>query len=150
MGDSKCLAEEVARKFHDNYEKLAPSYGYETKEETRKSWNDLPAKNKGLMIATAGEVLDWLGVLGLHVQFKNNVLEVHARSTGAVPAKQAPAPAQRFPQAPVSVPTAVKAIQTAIEQGFTGSACNDCGSMQVKNNGSCELCMSCGSTTGCS
>lgn len=34
--------------------------------------------------------------------------------------------------------------------GFTGNSCNECGSMQMVRNGTCEKCNSCGSTTGCS
>ena len=35
-------------------------------------------------------------------------------------------------------------------QGFTGSICGACGSLKMKRNGSCELCMDCGVTSGCS
>ncbi len=34
--------------------------------------------------------------------------------------------------------------------GFTGEQCGKCGSMKVKQNGSCSVCMDCGETTGCS
>jgi ribonucleoside-diphosphate reductase alpha chain len=35
-------------------------------------------------------------------------------------------------------------------QGYTGSMCSGCGSSRMKRNGSCELCMDCGVTSGCS
>ena len=35
-------------------------------------------------------------------------------------------------------------------QGFTGAQCEACGSMKVKQNGSCQVCVDCGETTGCS
>jgi ribonucleoside-diphosphate reductase alpha chain len=35
-------------------------------------------------------------------------------------------------------------------QGFTGSMCSGCGSFKMKRNGSCELCLDCGATSGCS
>jgi ribonucleoside-diphosphate reductase alpha chain len=35
-------------------------------------------------------------------------------------------------------------------QGFTGSMCSGCGSMRMKRNGSCEVCLDCGATSGCS
>jgi ribonucleoside-diphosphate reductase alpha chain len=35
-------------------------------------------------------------------------------------------------------------------QGFTGSQCGGCGSMGMKRNGSCEVCLDCGATSGCS
>jgi ribonucleoside-diphosphate reductase alpha chain len=38
----------------------------------------------------------------------------------------------------------------AKQQGFTGSICGSCGSLRVKTNGSCELCLDCGATSGCS
>ncbi len=35
-------------------------------------------------------------------------------------------------------------------QGYTGSACSACGSTKMKRNGSCEVCLDCGATSGCS
>ena len=35
-------------------------------------------------------------------------------------------------------------------QGFTGTMCSGCGSMRMKRNGSCEVCLDCGGTSGCS
>lgn len=35
-------------------------------------------------------------------------------------------------------------------QGFTGAICSGCGSLRMKRNGSCELCLDCGVTSGCS
>jgi ribonucleoside-diphosphate reductase alpha chain len=35
-------------------------------------------------------------------------------------------------------------------QGFTGSVCGACGSLKMKRNGSCEVCLDCGGTSGCS
>jgi len=35
-------------------------------------------------------------------------------------------------------------------QGYTGSLCGACSSSKMKRNGSCELCMDCGATSGCS
>lgn len=34
--------------------------------------------------------------------------------------------------------------------GFTGSLCSACGSASMVRAGTCELCQSCGTTTGCS
>ena len=41
--------------FHDTYERLAPTFGYETREETRQF--DPTSPNGALMIAVAGSVL---------------------------------------------------------------------------------------------
>ncbi|MCX8196941.1 MAG: vitamin B12-dependent ribonucleotide reductase [Candidatus Micrarchaeota archaeon] len=40
--------------------------------------------------------------------------------------------------------------RNAKAQGFTGLQCPSCGSMKVKQNGSCQVCVDCGETTGCS
>lgn len=50
-------AEEVAQAFHETYERLAPSMGYETRKGSQVPWADVPADNKRLMIATARSLL---------------------------------------------------------------------------------------------
>ncbi|NTV91775.1 MAG: vitamin B12-dependent ribonucleotide reductase, partial [Chlorobiaceae bacterium] len=35
-------------------------------------------------------------------------------------------------------------------QGYTGEQCENCGSMRVRQNGTCKVCEDCGTTTGCS
>ena len=50
-------AESMARKFHDLYEEMAPDYGYETRPESRKPWDEVPEKNRRLMIAVCGRIL---------------------------------------------------------------------------------------------
>lgn len=40
--------------------------------------------------------------------------------------------------------------RAAKSQGFTGAQCEGCGSMKVKQNGTCQVCVDCGETTGCS
>jgi hypothetical protein len=50
-------AEFVAQMFHDTYERLALSFGYETREESRKPWSDVPEQNRLLMVAVAKEVI---------------------------------------------------------------------------------------------
>jgi hypothetical protein len=53
-------AETVARFFHEAYERLAPSFDYKTREATAKPWDEVPERNKLLMIAVASEVLAML------------------------------------------------------------------------------------------
>lgn len=48
--------EELARKFHETYEKLAPKFGYKTRKESSVSWDKVPEKNKNLMIAVCKEI----------------------------------------------------------------------------------------------
>ena len=49
--------EAIARLFHETYERLAPSYQYETRKETAVPWEHVPDRNKQLMIAVANVVL---------------------------------------------------------------------------------------------
>jgi len=41
----------LAHFFHDEYEKLAPAYDYETRKASAVAWADVPEKNKALMVA---------------------------------------------------------------------------------------------------
>ena len=50
-------AELIARRFHEIYEELAPTVGYETREASRKPWTDVPEQNKRLMIAVVTRLL---------------------------------------------------------------------------------------------
>lgn len=47
-------AEQLAKEFHETYERLAPQYGYETREETRAF--DASSPNGQLMIAVCREI----------------------------------------------------------------------------------------------
>lgn len=53
-------AEELARRFHETYERLAPLFGYRTGEASAVPWDAVPDQNKRLMVAVAAEVLDGL------------------------------------------------------------------------------------------
>lgn len=57
MPDSSAHSERLAQQFHEVYERLAPEYAYETREESRVAWIDVPPKNRELMIATVEEVM---------------------------------------------------------------------------------------------
>lgn len=48
--------EDIARMFHEAYERLAPSFGYETRKASAVPWEDVPEPNRSLMVAVAGEV----------------------------------------------------------------------------------------------
>lgn len=48
--------DEVARLFHEAYERLAPSFGYETRKASAVPWLDVPDNNRRLMTAVVGEV----------------------------------------------------------------------------------------------
>lgn len=53
-----CPPEQLAQEFHETYERLAPSFGYETRKDSAKPWSDVPEKNKKLMIAVCAEILN--------------------------------------------------------------------------------------------
>jgi ribonucleoside-diphosphate reductase alpha chain len=53
-------------------------------------------------------------------------------------------------KAPAAAETSEGSREKAKLQGFTGSICSGCGSLRMKRNGSCELCLDCGVTSGCS
>jgi len=42
------------------------------------------------------------------------------------------------------------AIMNAVAQGYTGESCPNCQSIRMVRNGTCQKCLDCGSTTGCS
>jgi hypothetical protein len=56
-------AEELAKLFHETYEKLAPNYGYTTRRSSAVPWEDVPEPNKSLMIAVAKRVLEKIEAL---------------------------------------------------------------------------------------
>jgi len=49
---------EVAQQFHEVYEELAPKHGYETREDSRVPWEDVPAQNRDLMVEVARTLLE--------------------------------------------------------------------------------------------
>jgi hypothetical protein len=51
-------AERIAQAFHEAYERLAPDHGYKTREASAVAWEDVPADNKNLMIATVRALID--------------------------------------------------------------------------------------------
>ena len=57
--EQAAIAEDLARCFHETYELLAPSFGYETRKESAKPWEEVPDKNKRLMIAVCETLLDF-------------------------------------------------------------------------------------------
>jgi hypothetical protein len=54
--------EQLARWFHEDYERLAPSFGYKTREASAVPWEQVPDTNRQLMVAVAASVLDRLAV----------------------------------------------------------------------------------------
>jgi hypothetical protein len=50
-------AEQLAQRFHETYERLAPAFGYETRKESARPWAEVPEQNRRLMIAVCAEIL---------------------------------------------------------------------------------------------
>lgn len=48
--------EEIAQKFHEAYERLAPQFGYKTREASAKPWAEVPINNRDLMTAVCAEI----------------------------------------------------------------------------------------------
>ncbi|WP_424533654.1 hypothetical protein ACOZ38_25295 [Sphaerisporangium viridialbum] len=51
-------AEQVARAFHEAYEELALDFGYETRRDSAVPWDQVPDRNKRLMVAVAGSLIE--------------------------------------------------------------------------------------------
>ncbi len=70
---------ETATKFHEVYERLAPSFGYETRPETRAF--DPTSPNGRLMMAVCQEVCDQIEQSAFNAGFRTAMLEAHKEPT---------------------------------------------------------------------
>lgn len=50
-------SERIARAFHEAYERLAPEFGYDTREASAKPWEQVPDQNRNLMRAVAANLM---------------------------------------------------------------------------------------------
>lgn len=50
-------AKALAQQFHEAYERLAPSFGYATRQESAKPWDDVPVANRQLIEEVCREVM---------------------------------------------------------------------------------------------
>lgn len=71
---------EIAKRFHEAYERLAPSFGYETRTETRAF--DPTTPNGRLMIAVCGEIGDQIEKMAFDAGFKAGLREAPSRHGG--------------------------------------------------------------------
>lgn len=51
-------SELIAKRFHEVYEELAPTMGWETQERSRKTWEELPIENKWLMVKVVEQLME--------------------------------------------------------------------------------------------
>ncbi|MEX2411335.1 MAG: hypothetical protein WD607_08205, partial [Candidatus Paceibacterota bacterium] len=75
--------------------------------------------------------------------------EVEARSKKPKPVTQTAGTAALETEADDS-DVAETDYDRAKQLGYTGDSCPECGSMTMIRNGTCQKCITCGSTTGCS
>jgi hypothetical protein len=48
----------IASAFHEAYERLAPEFGYKTRDASAVPWKDVPPSNQRLMVAVVWDLLD--------------------------------------------------------------------------------------------
>jgi hypothetical protein len=65
-------AEQIAQAFHEAYERLAPDFGYKTREASAKPWAQVPEQNKSRMVAVVQPLLDDGVVLGTASQERSD------------------------------------------------------------------------------
>ena len=93
-------------------------------------------------IASANAIIAYLSRVG----FPDAAASVHAAWESDTIVERAPA----IVTDPTVVGPAKLSRQQAVNSGFTGDQCSNCGSMQMKISGHCQVCSECGTTTGCS
>lgn len=63
-------SEDIARVFHEAYERLAPDYAWDTNDSTRVPFDELPSENRELMIHTVSEVMvTWMAERGSLIRY---------------------------------------------------------------------------------
>jgi hypothetical protein len=122
-------AEQLARKFHEVYERLAPSFGYETRKETRAF--DPTTPNGRLMIAVCAEIAQDLAAPQAPVTRADcdgtNALLRHAQSLTA--------PAPQDQSAPTPAP-----ISSAIGDHGAQATADPGADPNAEWNAACEAC----------
>lgn len=109
-------------------------------------------------IKMATSILDYIfRLLGYEYLGREDLVQVKPQHAPAPIQAQIPGTTKGEEQRPSTAATQVAmspsepdSHSTAKAQGFTGDTCTNCGSMKMKRNGSCMLCIECGTTTGCS
>ena len=82
----------------------------------------------------------------VHVKAVDEVLESNGENGHA----EVAVPSLAVHAQPEHSATRTSQVYQAKVQGYTGEQCENCGSMRVKQNGTCKVCDDCGMTTGCS
>jgi hypothetical protein len=104
-------AEALAQRFHEAYERLAPQYGYETREGSSVPWEHVPIANRDLMIATCAEVLRatdlcercHMPATGSGLAFSDGTICNEPRHAGSVPSSTTATPLSEQELATIAV-----------------------------------------------
>lgn len=94
--------ERLAQMFHEAYERLAPSFGYETRKASAKPWAEVPANNRALMTTVAAEILAALRPTAATCGIENGEKQPCVKPAGhtgncRVALRPEPTPAERAP-----------------------------------------------------
>jgi ribonucleoside-diphosphate reductase alpha chain len=92
---------------------------------------------------------DFVHVKAVDEVAQNGVAGKEKQKTQEKPAEVKPVMAVHHAQSEYSHTLKNQIVQAKV-QGYTGEQCENCGSMRVKQNGTCKVCEDCGMTTGCS
>jgi hypothetical protein len=99
--------------------------------------------------ATIEECITFLGGSGLlEAAELLRIAAFEPMSAAAVAPR--PASTAKPPPPAIILPAPKMTREQANASGYTGDLCTSCQGMQVKRNGSCLVCETCGQTTGCS
>jgi hypothetical protein len=71
--------DDLAKRFHQTYEYLAPKFGYETRKESAVEWEKVPEQNRKLMTAVCEHILKELEVEAAGPGDKFDVAEFSAK-----------------------------------------------------------------------
>lgn len=110
-------------------------------------------------IKNATSIVDYI-FRNLGYEYLNRTDFVHVKPSQCVSAKDDSVQAKLSPEPSIaektkeehlsSIDEGIEKIKQAKAMGYTGDQCGGCGSMKVKRNGSCTVCIDCGATSGCS
>jgi hypothetical protein len=157
MSDPLSFAEQLAILQYENQRRLAPDHGY----SSMVPWEGLTSNAKSYNIACMADLLETLGLLGLHVKKDGQSLVVVTASGETV--RPLPKPKkENLPAKPAKIlslgngtdptglgpPKISRAV--AIAKGYMGDPCGNCQAFTLRRNGTCLICDTCGQTTGCS
>lgn len=145
MLEPTTLAELTALRLHDELERTRKDYP----STSQHYWSDLNPEDRGRLISVSAGILEWMGLLGLHVQLEDGRVVVHAEKRIVRATQPEPAEQDKI-KTPAPKSDKAQAYASARARGYTGNTCSECQGMRMVLNGRCEKCEDCGATTGCS